>query len=250
MDDNSGKSDAPETSVPIAALSPELEPIVPVRRQPRWITRIPNWLTLVRIILIPVFVVLLIDPTPGSRRGATIIFILAAITDYLDGVFARRLGAVSDLGKLLDPLADKILVAAALIMLVGMRDDYYGDPYVPAWLVVVILSREFWVTGLRGVAAVRGQVVQAGGSGKLKSVLQMVGIVLLLLSDPTVSFGGRMLSSHFIGMNLLVLSVLFSVIGAYQYSVAVLLGDTSPATFKNVAARAWSLLFDTSPKKG
>lgn len=210
----------------------------------RWVTRIPNWLTLVRIIIIPLFVVLLVDPTPSSRRAATIIFVLAAITDYLDGVFARRLGAVSDLGKLLDPLADKILVCAALIMLVGMRDDKYGEPFIPAWLVVIILSREFWVTGLRGVAAVRGQVISAGSSGKLKSALQMVAIVLLLLSDPTVSFGGRALSSHFVGINLLVLSVLFSVVGAYQYSVAVLLGDSSPATLKNVVGRVWTLLVE------
>jgi CDP-diacylglycerol--glycerol-3-phosphate 3-phosphatidyltransferase len=197
-------------------------------------SKIPNWLTFLRILIIPVFVAFLIDPSESSRRIATILFIVAAVTDYLDGFLARRMRAVSDLGKLLDPLADKVLVAAALVMLVEMRDFKFNDPFVPGWLVVVILAREFWVTGLRGVAAVRGQIIPASGSGKWKSFLQMVAVVLLLLHDPVFTFLGYAVSAHLVGLNLLVISVVMSCIGAYSYSVQVLTGQAGDVTVGEV----------------
>lgn len=188
----------------------------------KWLKRIPNWLTLLRVALIPVFVVLLIDPTPAMLRAAVVVFLLAAITDYLDGIMARRYDGVSDFGKLLDPLADKILVMAALVMMVGLRDDRFGDSYVPAWMAVLVLAREIWVTGIRGIAAVGGTVIAANSSGKVKSVLQIIAIVLLLLHTTPVSLLGIRMNCQFIGLNVLLFSIIISYMGAYEYTMQTL----------------------------
>src|SRR5262245_57339044 len=137
------------------------------------VQRLPNWLTFLRLGLIPVFVFLMVEPSRWMVDLAMIVFIVAAFTDYIDGIIARRYGAVSDFGKLLDPLADKILVMAALVMLASQRSDTYGEPWVPGWMVVMVLAREIWVTGLRAVASARGVVVAASTTGKFKSGLQM-----------------------------------------------------------------------------
>ncbi|MBN8550633.1 MAG: CDP-diacylglycerol--glycerol-3-phosphate 3-phosphatidyltransferase [Deltaproteobacteria bacterium] len=184
--------------------------------------RLPNWLTYLRLGLIPVFVVLMIEPTQGAVLLATFVFIIAAITDYTDGYIARRYGAVSDSGKLLDPMADKILVLSALVMLVAQRSDLTGDPWVPGWMVVLVLAREIWVTGLRGIAASKGVVVAATQSGKYKSGFQMVAIVFLLLHDTTFPFGGQRISCQSIGVNLLFFSIVISYWGAVEYSFSVL----------------------------
>lgn len=185
---------------------------------------IPNYLTFLRLILIPIFVFLLDEPTKLMVDIALCIFILAAITDYIDGFFARRWGAVSDFGKLLDPLADKILVISALVMLTSMRGDLDGTPWVPGWMVVMVIAREIWVTGLRAVAASQGMVVAAGGAGKWKSFLQMISIIFLLLHDAPVELLGVQVPCQLIGLNLLALSLVFSYIGAIQYSSLVLFG--------------------------
>lgn len=187
-----------------------------------FVRNIPNLLTLFRLALIPIFVILLIDPNRSMVAVAIVIFIIAAATDFIDGIIARRFGAVSDAGKLLDPLADKILVMAALVMLVGQRSDLDGAPWVPSWLVVLILAREIWVTGLRGIAASRGMVVQASSSGKFKSGFQMIAIVLLLLHESKLRVLGVNLSCQVVGVNLLLLSVLLSYWSAVEYSMLVL----------------------------
>jgi len=180
---------------------------------------VPNLITLFRLLLIPVFVILLISPTDQRLLIATIVFIVAAFTDYLDGVLARRWGAISNFGKLLDPLADKILVMAALVMLVGLRSDVTGAPWIPAWMVVLILAREIWVTGLRGVAASAGLVIAAGQSGKVKSLLQMVSIAMILIHDRFVfQVGDYPVTLGHIGLNLLLVSIFFSYWGALHYS--------------------------------
>lgn len=186
------------------------------------IKKVPNWLTLLRLFLIPFFVVLMIDPTRSMVYVATAIFAVAALTDLIDGMIARRYGAVSDLGKLLDPLADKILVMAALVMLVAQRSDLSGDPWVPGWMVVVVLAREIWVTGLRGMAAARGIVVAASDRGKVKSLLQMVAIVFLLLHDEEFLIFKVAFTAKGIGLNFLLVSLLFSVWGAVEYTTLVL----------------------------
>jgi CDP-diacylglycerol--glycerol-3-phosphate 3-phosphatidyltransferase len=183
---------------------------------------IPNWITFGRLALVPIFVALLsFDPTQFQINLAIFVFIVAATTDLLDGYLARRFGAVSDLGKLLDPLVDKILVMSALVVLCGMRSPMYGDPWVPPWMVIVILAREIWVTGLRGLAASQGLIVAASGIGKVKSVLQMIAIVGLLMHDTAFPFSGGALTYQGVGVRLLLLSIIFSVWGAVEYSVEV-----------------------------
>jgi CDP-diacylglycerol--glycerol-3-phosphate 3-phosphatidyltransferase len=137
---------------------------------------LPNALTVLRIFLVPVLVVVLLTRTrmDGGLFLGVAIFGLAVLTDYLDGYFARRRNQVTRLGTLLDPLADKLLTASAFLSLVEMDA-------VPAWMVMIILGREFAVTGLRNVAAGRGYLIAASGLGKAKMVAQVVAILLLLL---------------------------------------------------------------------
>ncbi len=187
-----------------------------------WFKRIPNWLTFLRLILIPVFVVVLIDPTRKALNTAAIIFVFAALTDYADGIIARRYAAVTDFGKLFDPLADKILVMAALVMLVSLRDDSC-ESLVPGWMVTLILARELWITGLRAFAAKDGTIVAAKSGGKVKSALQMVAILALLLYDYSFSLFGYRVTWQFVGLNLLVVSLAFSYLSAIDYSLAILM---------------------------
>lgn len=134
---------------------------------------LPNQLTMLRILLIPVFVVLLML---GYWYSSAIIFIIASATDALDGHIARKNNLITNFGKIMDPLADKLLVTAALICLVELGT-------IPGWMVIVILAREFLITGLRAVAAGEGIIIAAGNSGKLKTVLQMTALSLILLKD-------------------------------------------------------------------
>ena len=183
---------------------------------------LPNILTFIRLGLIPLFVILLIEPTDSMRYAAATVFLVAALTDYLDGLVARRLGAVSDFGKLLDPLADKILVMAALVMLVAQRGELTGRPWVPGWLVVLLMTREIWITGLRAVAAKAGHVIAASNPGKIKSGLQMTAIILLLVHEPGILIGEYKLTLGFIGLQLLLISVVVSYWSAVEYTKEIL----------------------------
>ena len=175
---------------------------------------IPNLLTFGRIVAIPFFVWLLDTPTPVRGFWACIVFTLAAITDLLDGYLARKLGVVSVLGKFLDPLADKLIVMAALVWMVPMGR-------MPAWVVVLLLGREISVTGLRSVAASEGVVISAGNEGKTKTALQMIGIIALLLGYPFhMSYLGwdlGIVDLVRVGQMLVLLSLLFSFASAAQY---------------------------------
>jgi CDP-diacylglycerol--glycerol-3-phosphate 3-phosphatidyltransferase len=175
---------------------------------------IPNMLTMGRIAAIPFFVWLLDTPTPVRGFWACMVFTAAAITDLLDGYLARKLGVVSVLGKFLDPLADKLIVMAALVWLVHLGR-------MPAWAVVLLLGREFSVTGLRSVAASEGVVISAGNEGKTKTALQMIGIVALVLGYPFhLSYAGidlGVVDLVHVGQALVYLSLLFSFASAVQY---------------------------------
>ena len=146
---------------------------------------LPNLLSLSRVVLVPVIIVFLTLRTQfgfieGVNIGdliAGITFILASITDAADGYIARKKNIVTNLGKFIDPLADKILVIAVLIVLVEMQR-------FPAWMVVVIISREFIVSGLRMVAASENIVIAASKGGKLKTVTQIIGIIMLIFNIP------------------------------------------------------------------
>lgn len=133
----------------------------------------PNQLTMARMIAVPIFIVVYLM---GYNVAAAIIFILASVTDFLDGYLARKHNLVSNFGKIMDPLADKLLVISALVCMVELG-------IVAGWMVIVILAREFTVTGLRTVAAAQGIVIAAGMTGKIKTVLQMIAVPLLLLEN-------------------------------------------------------------------
>jgi CDP-diacylglycerol---glycerol-3-phosphate 3-phosphatidyltransferase len=138
---------------------------------------IPNVLTLIRIVAVPVIVVALLDETPHGDTLAAAVFALAAVTDGLDGYIARRRQEVTTFGKLMDPLADKLLIVAALIALVSLDR-------LAAWIAMVIIARELAVTGLRSVAAEQGVVIAASWLGKVKTGLQVAAIVALIVWDP------------------------------------------------------------------
>ena len=134
---------------------------------------LPNKLTVLRILFVPIFIWIYIK---GNFYVATGIFILASITDMFDGEIARKKGLVTNFGKIMDPLADKILVISAFVLLVEEKQ-------VASWMLIVILAREFAVSGLRTVAASEGIVIAAGMSGKIKTVLQMIAVPLLMLHN-------------------------------------------------------------------
>ncbi|MBJ6764042.1 CDP-diacylglycerol--glycerol-3-phosphate 3-phosphatidyltransferase [Corallococcus sp. H22C18031201] len=133
---------------------------------------LPNMLTLGRILLIPVFVWLTYDADPLHSLAAAAVFAVASITDVIDGYLARRWNLITVVGKFMDPLADKLIAMAALVMMVRLGR-------IAAWVVIVLLAREFIVSGLRTIAASEGMVIAAGQEGKWKTSLQLVGIISL-----------------------------------------------------------------------
>ena len=135
---------------------------------------LPNKLSIARVLCIPAIVVLLHFPSEGCRIAAAVLFILGCLTDFLDGRIARKRNLVTDFGKFIDPVADKLLVLTTLIMLIHLG-------MMPAWIVIVILCRELAVDGLRMVAVTKGQVIAAGPLGKWKTACQMVLISAMLV---------------------------------------------------------------------
>jgi len=140
------------------------------------IWNLPNSLTLFRIFLVPFLVVVLLTKFIGREYVGLTIFLIAAITDFFDGWIARRQKKITRLGTLLDPIADKLLMSAAFISLVEM-----DSKHVPAWMVVIIIGREFAVSGLRSIAAQQGVTIAASPLGKVKMVSQVIAISLLIL---------------------------------------------------------------------
>ena len=140
------------------------------------ILNVPNLLSLSRILSVPVFIILMLEPSPVRALVAGIVFSLASATDWLDGYLARKWGQVTKVGKLLDPIADKILIMAALVTLVEIRSEV-----VHSWMAIVIIGREFAVTGLRAIAASDGIVIPAETVGKYKVGAQITAVLSLLL---------------------------------------------------------------------
>jgi CDP-diacylglycerol---glycerol-3-phosphate 3-phosphatidyltransferase len=135
-----------------------------------------NKLTLIRIFLVPIFLVFVaVKDIPYGKLIATIVFILAALTDKLDGYIARSRNQITRFGKFMDPLADKLLVTAALVSLVEFQ-------IIPTWIAMIIIAREFAVTGLRSIAAAEGVVIAASWWGKIKTVVQIIAIIFALIN--------------------------------------------------------------------
>jgi CDP-diacylglycerol--glycerol-3-phosphate 3-phosphatidyltransferase len=171
-------------------------------------TNLPNILTTIRILLVPILVVVLLTKFDGKEFVGLGLFLLASLTDLLDGYFARRWNVVSRFGQLLDPAADKILVAAAYVSLVEL------DPKVtPSWMVVAILAREFAVGALRSYAATERIVIPAGWSGKVKTGAQIVSIALLIIYNKLGEF------SHLAPISLWV-ALAFTIYSGIDYFVA------------------------------
>jgi CDP-diacylglycerol--glycerol-3-phosphate 3-phosphatidyltransferase len=166
---------------------------------------LPTKITLLRILLVPFLLAFLIAPSRVNALMAALIFGAAALTDWLDGHLARSTKQVTTLGKLLDPIADKILLAAGLIPLVGLGR-------VPAWMAAVMLIREFAVSGLREIAAAEQVIIHASQTAKAKTVLQIVAILLLILYYETWP-----LSFPTLGMGLLILSLVLSLVSGVEY---------------------------------
>ena len=144
---------------------------------------LPNKLTVLRVILIPFFVVIMMIENGANqtfRYVAAAIFIIASLTDMLDGKIARKYNLVTNFGKFMDPLADKLLVCSALICLIELGQ-------LPAWMVIIIVSREFIISGFRLVAAEQGIVIAASYWGKFKTTFQMIAVVLMILNFEALS---------------------------------------------------------------
>ena len=165
---------------------------------------LPNKLTIFRVILIPFFVVCLLMPAiPFNNIIACVIFCVASFTDFLDGYIARRDGLVTNFGKFMDPLADKLLVGAALICLVETGQ-------LPAWVVVIIISREFIISGFRLIASDNGVVIAASYWGKFKTVTQMAMVIVLILNIQNAVFA-------VIGQVLMWAAVILTIVSLVDY---------------------------------
>jgi CDP-diacylglycerol---glycerol-3-phosphate 3-phosphatidyltransferase len=180
---------------------------------------LPNVLTLIRIAIVPALVWLLHDPGPAAGAAAAALFFVASLTDYFDGYLARKRGIVTTFGKLLDPLADKLIVVSALIMLAAMPCEpgvTVCDPRVPAWLVVLVVGRELAVTALRSIAAGEGITLGADELGKYKTIFQMFALTALLLH-----YRYLYVDFHTGGLYFLWISLALSLWSAGEYHVRV-----------------------------
>ncbi|MBQ7264718.1 MAG: CDP-diacylglycerol--glycerol-3-phosphate 3-phosphatidyltransferase [Firmicutes bacterium] len=168
---------------------------------------LPNKLTTLRVLLIPVFLVILMNPMGMEEKMScmlsTLIFCLASVTDWFDGYLARKMDLVTTFGKFMDPLADKLLVCSAMIALCDKK-------LLPAIVVIIIIAREFFITGFRTIAAEKKIIMSASIWGKLKTTSQMIMIIILLLNIDTPFFKA-------IGNIFIWLSLLLTIVSAFDY---------------------------------
>ncbi len=177
----------------------------------REFTNLPNLVTMGRVVLVP-FVLLFIDNfSPLRSFIASLLYLGAAAGDALDGYLARSRGEVSMLGKFLDPLADKLIVTAVLVFMVALGR-------VPAWVVVVLIARDLAINGLRSVASAQGLVIAASDGGKIKTALQLVAIMMLLVHFRYPALGTSiMIDYHRVGLVVLYISTVLSVVSGGEY---------------------------------
>jgi CDP-diacylglycerol--glycerol-3-phosphate 3-phosphatidyltransferase len=190
-------------------------------RESNDIWNIPNLLTFFRIALIPVLVFLLLSPSELLSILSVLVFSIASITDWLDGYLARKMNIVTNLGKFLDPVADKLLIAAALVMLVGLGR-------VQAWMAVVIIGREIAVMGLRSIASSEGIIIAASDLGKGKMIIQISAMIGLLLHYQYLE-----IDFHAVGILLLWIALALTTWSGFDYFnkfIKVILKEPQKAT--------------------
>jgi len=175
------------------------------QQQRTLIRNIPNLLSAVRILAIPIVIGFLSSPGPLASFLAALIFTLASLTDLLDGYIARQQKRETAVGKLLDPMADKLLILSCMIMLIPLGR-------IPAWIVVLIIGREVAVTGLRGIASAEGQIIGASRLGKAKMLFQTLAMIGLMLHYPYLG-----IDFHLLGMILLWVSLVITLVSGIDY---------------------------------
>ena len=186
--------------------------MITISRGKRCKMNLPNKLTVARVIAVPFFIALYMT---GHYLPALILFILASLTDMLDGKIARKYNLVTNFGKIMDPLADKILVYSAFCLMVG-------DGLIPAWMLIIILAREFMMAGMRTVAASEGIVIAADMSGKIKTVLQMIAVPLLIFYRAVPQIQQIAQYEHYVylgAMGFLYASLFMTVYSGIEYVV-------------------------------
>ena len=180
---------------------------LPIRAENRRILNLPNAITMLRIGILPVLFLILLEPGEGPSLAIAILFILAALTDLLDGYVARRYNIVTRMGKLLDPIADKIIMSAALVLLIPVGR-------APAWVVALMIMRDFAVDGLRSMAAAEGHVIEASRLGKYKTLCQIVAVSALIIHYPIYG-----IDASSIGTAFLYVALVLSLWSGFDYLV-------------------------------
>jgi len=182
---------------------------------------LPNLITLIRIFLVPLFLFAIFTQLPFGQLIAAAIFVVAAISDGVDGYIARKTKAITRLGKFLDPLADKLLVSAALIALVELG-------LLTTWVAIIIISRELAVTGLRAIAAGEGTIISAGLWGKVKTVFQIILVVTIILADSLPEGFWLRTLAHWLTTPLLLVTIGFTLWSGVDYFLAYVRGLNNP----------------------
>jgi len=178
---------------------------LPLETEHRKVVNLPNAITMLRVTVIPALFLLLLSPDPELSLFIAILFILAALTDLLDGYVARRYGITTKIGKLLDPMADKIIVSAAMVLLIPIGR-------IPAWIVAIMIIRDLVVDGIRSIASVSGRVIGASQLAKKKTLCQIVAVSALIIHYPL-----WVIDAHGVGMVILYLALALSIVSAADY---------------------------------
>jgi CDP-diacylglycerol--glycerol-3-phosphate 3-phosphatidyltransferase len=178
---------------------------LPIPEQMREVFNLPNTITMLRIGVIPALFCLLFSPGPAMSLVIAILFIAAALTDLLDGYIARRYQIVTTMGKFLDPIADKLIVNTAMILMIPIGR-------IPAWIVAVIIIRDFAVDGIRNIASSEGMIIQASPLGKRKTLCQIFAVSALMIHYPFIGA-----DAHTIGMIILYIALILTVTSGIDY---------------------------------
>jgi CDP-diacylglycerol--glycerol-3-phosphate 3-phosphatidyltransferase len=187
---------------------------LPIEQGRKEIFNLPNTITLLRICVIPLLFLILLSPGRTLSLFIAIVYIIAALTDLIDGYIARRYGMVTKIGKLLDPIADKIIVSTAMILMIPMG-------HIPAWIVAIIIIRDIAVNGVRSIASSDDSVVSASKLGKLKTLFQNIALSALIIHYPL--FG---IDAHLVGIIVLYIALLLTVWSGVDYVLKFYRGTT------------------------